>query len=73
MSDKHIDALKLAREAGLFVHKEVQPELERFAALVAAAAKVDERVACAQVCDGLWQDDGTAYDCREAILARGKT
>ena len=32
----------------------------------------EEREACAQVCDGLWQDDGTAYDCREAIRARGQ-
>ena len=62
------DIIRMAREAGLFVHKEVQPELERFAALVAAA----EREACAKVCDGLWQDDGTAYDCREAIRARGQ-
>jgi hypothetical protein len=30
------DIIKLAREAGLFVHKEVQPELERFADLIAA-------------------------------------
>jgi hypothetical protein len=32
------DIIKLARVAGLFTHKEVQPELERFANLVAAAA-----------------------------------
>jgi hypothetical protein len=32
------DIMKLARKAGLFTHKEVQPELERFANLVAAAA-----------------------------------
>ena len=24
---------------------------------------------CAKVCDDLWQDDKTAYDCREAIRA----
>jgi hypothetical protein len=30
-----------------------------------------EREACAKVCDDLWQDDKTAYDCREAIRARG--
>ena len=41
-------------------------ELERFANLVAAA----EREACAKVCDDLWQEDKTAYDCREAIRAR---
>jgi hypothetical protein len=31
-----------------------------------------EREACAVVCDDLWEDDGTAYDCAEAIRARGK-
>ena len=41
------DIIRMAREAGLFVHKEVQPELERFAKLVAAA----EREACAKVCE----------------------
>jgi hypothetical protein len=43
-----------------------QEEIERFAALVAAA----EREACAKVCDDLWQEDKTAHDCREAIRAR---
>ena len=42
--------------------------LERFAALVASA----EREACAKVCDDLWEDDGTAYECAEAIRARGQ-
>lgn len=46
------DILRMAREAGLFTHREVQPEIIHFAALVAAA----EREACAQlaaqtVCD----------------------
>ena len=31
-----------------------------------------EREACAKVCDDLWQEDKTAYDCREAIRARGQ-
>ena len=39
--------IRMAREAGLFTHREVQPEIERFAALVAAA----EREECAKVCD----------------------
>jgi hypothetical protein len=43
-------------------------KLERFAALVASA----EREACAIVCDDLWEDDGTAYECAEAIRARGQ-
>ena len=29
------EILSMAKEAGMFAHKEVQPELERFAALVA--------------------------------------
>lgn len=33
------DTIRMAREAGLFIHKEVQPEIERFAALVAAAER----------------------------------
>lgn len=41
------DIIKLAREAGLFTHKEVQPELLAFAKLVAAA----DRKAIAQLAD----------------------
>lgn len=32
-----IDVIQLAKEAGMFTHKEVQPEIERFADLVATA------------------------------------
>ena len=35
------------------------------------AGRLAEREACAKVCDDLWEDDGTAYDCAEAIRARG--
>ena len=38
---------------------------EYFAALVRAQTLEE----AAQKCDDLWQDDGTAYDCREAIRA----
>ena len=31
-----------------------------------------EREKCAKVCDDIWQEDGTAYDCREAIRNRGQ-
>jgi len=40
-------------------------------ALVNQAVEL-EREACAKVCDDLWQEDKTAYDCREAIRARGQ-
>ena len=74
------DIIRMAREAGfiadeadfLFPPKNkrvgIQLEIERFAALVASA----EREACAIVCDDLWEDDGTAYECAEAIRARGQ-
>jgi len=69
------DIIRMAREvSNTPIDHHATPDLfgvaqiERFAALVAAA----EREACAKVCDGLWQDDGTAYDCREAIRARGQ-
>ena len=41
------DVIRMAREAGLFVRKELPPEFIAFAALVAAA----EREACVKVCD----------------------
>jgi hypothetical protein len=59
-------------------------EIEAFAALVTAAARADEREACAKVCDELpapdiynntdksmW--DVTCIDCATAIRARGTT
>jgi hypothetical protein len=42
------EIIKMAREAGMFVHKEVQPEILAFANLVAAA----EREECAKLCEG---------------------
>ena len=37
------------------------------------AAVLIEREECARLCDDLWEDDGTAYECAEAIRARGNT
>lgn len=62
------EVLRLAREAGLPGYPD---ELERFAALVAAA----EREACAVTCSlmqesiGSWRK-ATPEDCAEAIRAR---
>jgi hypothetical protein len=46
--------IEMAREAGLFTHKEVQPELERFAELVRADALIrpccGDFDKCQQVC-----------------------
>jgi hypothetical protein len=63
--------IDMAREAGLFTHKEVQAELKAFEALVRA----DERDLCAQV---VWEMKGQcwAYDhdtIAAAIRARGNT
>jgi hypothetical protein len=73
------DIIKLAQEAGLFTHKEVQPELEAFANLVAA----HEREACAKLCDainakhiesyGEYLGNTYAAECADAIRAREGT
>lgn len=68
--------IEMAREAGLFTHKEVQPELERFAELVRADAIADaverEREACAKLCEEL-HPGLSSKRVAEAIRARGET
>ena len=62
------DIMKLARKAGLFTHKDVQPEILAFANLVAAA----EREACAAICEEEEElRDHTPFDCALRIRARG--
>jgi len=85
-----MNIIKMANESGLvyygmgkdrarFIH-----HLEAFAALVAAAARADEREACAKVCeqpiDEIQVTDTIsevvymdAHECAEAIRARGTT
>lgn len=60
-----IDVIRLAREAGMFTHKEVQPEIERFAALVAAEVMEED----AKVCETVGNHNITAA-CAAAIRAR---
>jgi hypothetical protein len=81
------DVIRMAREAGMFTHKEVQPELERFANLVAAhKAEVitAEAYRCgykagmeaaAVICENLpvQQDRDVRDECAAAIRARGTT
>ena len=81
------DIIRMAREAGLFVHKEVQPELKAFANLVAAhKAEVitaeayrcgykDGMKAAAVICESLamQQDRDVRDECADAIRARGNT
>ena len=63
------DIMKLARKAGLYTHKEVQPELERFANLAAQ----HEREECAKLCEDLIGTRAMAVHCADAIRARGTT
>ena len=80
--------IEMAREAGLFTHKEVQPELERLVELARADAIADEREACAKVCEqseipipiDVWHGstkkemtEHTALTLAKAIRARGNT
>ena len=78
------DIIKLAREAGFQVY-EIDvwitdgwwlEELERFAALVAAAARAEENEACAKVCDVLAVHPEYASDitkvAAQAIRARSE-
>lgn len=82
--------LEMACEAGLFTHKEVQPEIERFAELVRAdeqkkwqdqtavethEAILDEREACAKVCEEQmtkWPFGVREKVCADAIRARSR-
>jgi hypothetical protein len=62
------DIIRMADEAKLTAVMEVfEEELERFAALVAAA----EQEACAKVCDDIGGVESD--DCAAAIRARGDT
>ncbi len=68
------DILMMAREAGAAMLLEDTPAIfgaeaiERFAALVAAAAKAEEREACAKVCEAF--RDKFSMSCAAAIRAR---
>jgi hypothetical protein len=69
------DIIRMAREADVWVvcQETYQSQLERFAAIVAAA----EREACAKVCDDISKDSrgdwkNGAMECEEAIRARGQ-
>ena len=67
------DILRMAREAGFLEAngKSLIQCLEAFAALVAAAAKAEEREACAKVCENIAdQFHAHAMDCAAAIRAR---
>lgn len=61
---KREQVITWAREAGLFTHKNVQPEIEHFAALVAAAEH--------EAIIDLVAMHGGPVDLEAAIRARGR-
>ena len=65
------DIMKLARKAGLFTHKEVQPELEAFYNRAVAA----EREECARLVEEYpyWIGTNAQREIGAAIRARGNT
>ena len=76
------DIIRMAREAGGLIYEvdwcfEME-NLERFASLVAAAARAEENEACAKVCEettASWTQDlynSGCMDCAAAIRARGE-
>ena len=75
------DIIRMAREAGLLVigtadgseavytwPQGITDDLERFAALVAAAAKAEENEACAKVCE----EEGLLWGQRYAAAIRAR-
>jgi hypothetical protein len=70
------DIIKLAREAlnGVTTDErmsgDVTPMFERFAYMIAAAAKAEEREACANACEDLIGTRAMAWHCAEEIRAR---
>jgi hypothetical protein len=69
-----IDIIRMAKEAGgddWGIFRDFMPEIEHFAALVAAA----EREACAALCDRgdpMFKPALTQFDCADLIRARGQ-
>ena len=79
------EIIRMAREAGLddphavvhaYCELKLTDHLERFAALVAAAARAEENEACAKVCEDIDTEyegeDVLATWCAAAIRARGQ-
>lgn len=66
------DIIRIAREAGYgdAMAELHGPALERFAALVAAAAKAEEREACAKVCDSISEDQWALYKGRSPYTGK---
>ena len=76
-----MNIIELAKQAGIedahfhAPHPGVISQLKSFAALVEAAARADEREACAKLCEPQEEHDDplTAWKIAKAIRARGTT
>jgi len=69
------DIIRMAREVGDWNGQTAEFNdigLERFAALVAAAAKAEEREACCKIVYGQCESDNVAQRTVDAIRARGE-
>lgn len=71
------EIIRIARVAGFEIDccsLEWHNRIERFAALVAAAAKAEENEACAKECEAYWHIDGTdtALAFAATVRARGQ-
>jgi hypothetical protein len=69
--------IELAKQVGYPIqHEEWRKATEEFAALVEAAARADEREACAKVVEAeahMFETLNAAKSCANAIRARGTT
>jgi hypothetical protein len=75
------EIIKMAKQAGLFTHKEVQPEIKAFAALVAASA-IKEALAqpeegpvawAVQGCSKMWRGEFAEIDAKAEAKRIGGT
>jgi hypothetical protein len=73
-----MNIIELAKQAGAmadhmtWAERDLLPVFERFAALVEAAARADEREACAKVCDDWPNGRDDVYSIGVAIRNRGQ-
>ena len=64
---------ELAEQAGFAVYGWNENEFKKFAALVEAAARADEREACCVIVYGQCESDNVAQRTVDKIRARGTT
>jgi hypothetical protein len=70
--DEAFNEVEKQSNLGKQILKDIDGQPYHWEADAIKAAVLIEREACARLCDDLWEDDGTAYECAEAIRARGQ-